>query len=202
MQKVAVFLDYANIEAASRATGHYVDYGGLLDYLADENEDRMLLTAYAYVPIDPRLEHANDKKIDSLWNDGYIVRSKVGTAAGTTYKCDFDIEMTLDIVRTSFDLKPDIVVIVSGDSDFVPVVLDLRKKGIRVEVASFGYSMSNILTHRCSGYISLDALYGDGEQEEYTDNDEDTASSAEDTDDNEDGGDTENGSFLTTNRII
>ena len=163
MQKVAVFLDYANIEAASRNTGIEVDYGGLLDYLADESEGRVLQAAYAYVPVDPRLEHAKDRKIEDLWEDGYIVRSKVGTVAGNTYKCDFDIEMTLDIVRTSFDLKPDVVVIASGDSDFVPVVLDLRRKGIRVEVASFDYAMSEILSRRCSGYISLDMLYGNDE---------------------------------------
>lgn len=195
MQKVAVFLDYANVEAASRATGHDVDYGELLNYLADEDEDRLLITAYAYVPIDPRLEHANDRKIDVLWNNGYIVRSKIGTVAGTSYKCDFDIEMTLDIVRTSFDLKPDIVVIVSGDSDFVPVVLDLREKGIRVEVASFGYSMSNVLMRRCSGHISLDALYDeDGEHEYYP---EDEAGADDDADnDSED----DEGSFLTTIR--
>lgn len=163
MQKVAVFLDYANIEAASRNTGIEVDYGGLLDYLADESEGRVLQAAYAYVPVDPRLEHAKDRKIEDLWEDGYIVRSKVGTVAGNTYKCDFDIEMTLNIVRTSFDLKPDVVVIASGDSDFVPVVLDLRRKGIRVEVASFDYAMSEILSRRCSGYISLDMLYGNDE---------------------------------------
>lgn len=172
-----------------------------MDYLADEDEDRMLQAAYAYVPIDPRLEHANDRKIDSLWNDGYIVRSKVGTVAGTSYKCDFDIEMTLDIVRTSFDLKPDIVVIVSGDSDFVPVVLDLREKGIRVEVASFGYSMSNMLMRRCSGHISLDEFCDDDESEapcepeEYPENEDDAA----DSPDTEDEG-SPDGPFLTTIR--
>ena len=187
MQKVAVFLDYANVQAASRATGHHVDYGELLNYLADEREDRMLQAAYAYVPIDPRLEHANDRKIEDLWNNGYIVRSKVGSIAGTTYKCDFDIEMTLDIVRASFDIKPDIVVIVSGDSDFLPVVLDLREKGIRVEVASFGYSMSGVLMRRCSGHISLDVLFGDGgEPEEYIDGEEDEADAEDEEDEAED----------------
>ena len=165
MQKVAVFLDYANIEAASRSTGRNVDYGELLYYLADEEEGRVLQAAYAYVPIDPRLEHAKDRKIEALWEAGYIVRSKVGTIAGNSYKCDFDIEMTLDITRSSFDLKPDVIVIASGDSDFVPVVLDLRSKGIRVEVASFNYAMSEILARRCSGYISLDAVFDSYDEE-------------------------------------
>ena len=167
MQKIAVFLDYANIEAAARSSGFSVDYGELLDYLADEDEGRTLQAAYAYVPIDPRLEHARDSEIESLWSEGYVVRSKVGTIAGESYKCDFDVEITLDITRVSSDMKPDIVVLVSGDNDFVPVVLELRNKGIRVEAASFASSMSSLLARRCSGYINLDALYEDEAPEDY-----------------------------------
>ena len=65
------------------------------------------------------------------------------------------------MVRAAFDMSPDIVVLISGDSDFVPVVLELRSKGIRVEVASFGNAMSSLLRHRCSDYINLDALSGE-----------------------------------------
>lgn len=155
---VAVFLDYANINASSNELYCKVDYGELLKYLADDSEQRFLQVAYAYVPIDPRQEHAMDEIIAKLWKQGYIVKSKVGSIAGETYKCDFDVEMTLDMVRVSFDLHPDIVVIVSGDSDFLPVVLDMRNRGIRVEIASFDSSMSRQLTHKCSGYINLDTL--------------------------------------------
>lgn len=89
-----MFLDFANVQAASRADNCTVDYSHLLNYLADESEDRMLLCAYAYVPIDPRLEHANDRTINELWDCGYIVRSKTGSIAGNSYKYDFDTEMT------------------------------------------------------------------------------------------------------------
>lgn len=97
--KVAVFLDYANIEASSRQLNCSVDYGALLDYLADEEEGRTLQAAYAYVPIDPRQEHARDGIINELWQNGYIVKSKVGSIAGGSYKCDFDVEMTLDVTK-------------------------------------------------------------------------------------------------------
>jgi len=158
MHKVAVFLDYANINAASASVSCKVNYGELLRYLADDSEGRAITAAYAYVPIDPRREHAMDETISSLWESGYIVRSKVGTPAGNSYKCDFDVEMTLDMVRASFDIAPDIVVIASGDGDFIPVVELLRNKGIRVEAASFAGSMSQFLFSRCSGCICLDEL--------------------------------------------
>lgn len=156
--KVAVFLDYANINASSRQRNCNVDYGALLDYLATEDEGRTLQVAYAYVPINPRQEHAMDATINELWQKGYIVKSKVGTIAGDTYKCDFDVEMTLDISRIAYVNAPDVVVLVSGDSDFIPIVLDLRERGIRVEVAAFEFAMSRQLSLKSSGFINLDAL--------------------------------------------
>ena len=158
MMKVAVFLDYANINASSRQRNFNVDYGALLDYLATEDEGRTLQVAYAYVPINPRQEHAMDATINEFWQKGYIVKSKVGTIAGDSYKCDFDVEMTLDISRIAYVNAPDVVVIVSGDSDFIPIVLDLRERGIRVDVAAFEFAMSHQLALKSSGFINLDAL--------------------------------------------
>ena len=171
MEKVVVFLDYANINAAASQQGCEADYKLLLDYLADPEEGRFLQEAFAYVPIDPRREHAMDEKVRGMWDAGYLVKTKVGTIAGQSYKCDFDVEMTLDISRAAYELQPDIVVLASGDSDFVPVVLELRQKGIRVEVAAFNRSMSGLLRHRCSGFIDLDLLVSpcDDEGAEQTD---------------------------------
>ena len=166
MMKVAVFLDFANINAGSRNMNCNINYGALLDYLADESEDRTLSVAYAYVPIDPRTEHMMDSTIEELWRSGYVVKSKVGTLAGDSYKCDFDVEITLDITRVAYGNMPDVVVIVSGDVDFVPVVLDLRGRGIRVEIAAFTSSMSHHLALRSSGYINLDLLLDQDSAEE------------------------------------
>ncbi|MBO4780687.1 MAG: NYN domain-containing protein [Selenomonadaceae bacterium] len=167
MMKVAVFLDYANINASSRQLSCDVDYGALLNYLADESEDRTLQAAYAYVPIDPRQEHAMDSVISELWRNGYIVKSKVGTIAGDSYKCDFDVEMTLDISRIAYGSIPDIIVLVSGDSDFIPIVLDMRGRGIRVEVAAFDFSMSRQLALKSSGFIKLDSIVSSESVAEY-----------------------------------
>ncbi len=155
---VAVFMDYANVDASLHNMGQQLDPGELLHYLADEQEGRALKAAFAYVPIDPRREHANDETIDVLWQAGYIVKSKVGTIAGETYKCNLDVEMAMDIARVAYEIKPDIVVLVSGDSDFLPIVLELRGKGIRVEVAAISTALSSLLANRSSGSILLDAL--------------------------------------------
>jgi hypothetical protein len=130
---------------------------------------RELLDAYCYVPIDPRNEHRYDRDIEELQKAGYLVTTKLGTYAGDTYKCDFDVEMTIDIIRMAHLIRPDIVAIGSGDSDLIPVVTELRKMGIRVEVAAFNSSMSKRLKLNASGFIDLDVYvsdaYANGEEE-------------------------------------
>ena len=87
-----------------------------------------------------------------------MVHTKVGAIAGDTYKCDFDVEITLDLMRTAEIVKPDIIVLLSGDKDFVPVMLELRQRGIRVEVAAFPRkNAAREVMLKASGFIDLDA---------------------------------------------
>jgi uncharacterized LabA/DUF88 family protein len=153
MESVAVFLDYANINRAARDNGLRLDYKQLLAYLC---EGRFLSDAHCYVPIDPRSVHRLDSEIQELWESGYIVTTKIGNVSGSTYKCNLDIEMAMDVLRVAYHVKPAIVVLATGDFDFVPLVLELRRSGIRVEVASFETSAAHDMVLKCSGFISLD----------------------------------------------
>ena len=160
MQKVVVFLDFANVSKAARELNIKIDHEHLLkDYLSINNEGRFLQAAYAYVPVDPRAEHASDSDIDKLWSYGYVVKPKVGVINGKTFKCNCDVEISMDAMKAAYDIKPDIITIISGDSDYIPLVLELRKMGIYVEMAAFRNSMSKRLISRASGYICLDDYY-------------------------------------------
>lgn len=153
MEKLVLFNDYANINAAFRNHGTQPDYRDLLEYLA---EGRFLVEAHAFVPIDPRNPHARDSLIQKLWSQGYLVHTKVGAIAGDTYKCDFDVEITLELMRTAEIVKPGIIALVSGDKDFVPVILELRRRGIRVEVAGFpGINAAEEVILKASGFVDL-----------------------------------------------
>lgn len=159
--RVVFFLDFANINRAARDQGLELDYGVLLSYVA---EGRFLVEAHAYVPIDPRNEHRLDGLIQRLWQDGYIVHTKVGAVSGPTYKCDLDVEMTIDVLSTTYQIRPDIIVLGTGDGDLVPLVLEVRRLGIRVEAASFEASASRDLRLRSSGFISLDVYVAEALQ--------------------------------------
>ncbi|HXK50813.1 MAG TPA: NYN domain-containing protein, partial [Clostridiales bacterium] len=157
-QKVMVFLDYANINRSARDKNIEIDYSHFLDYITG---GRFLLDAFAYFPVDPRAEHATDFDKQKLWKAGYHVNEKVGTIAGESYKCNFDIEMTMDMLKAVYHARPDVIVLASGDGDFIPLVYELRKMGIRTEVAAFPVSASKDIALKCSGFIDLDIYYSE-----------------------------------------
>jgi len=155
-ETVVVFLDYANINRAAREKRYRLDYHHLLQYVG---EGRFLIDAYCYVPINPRNEHRLDGAIEDLWRSGYLVTTKVGNIAGGTYKCNFDVEITMDVLRAVYQVKPDIIVLASGDADFVPLIQEVRKAGIRVEVAAFVETAGAETLLKCSGFINLAVYY-------------------------------------------
>ena len=155
-EKVVFFLDYANVNRAAREKRYRLDYQDLLQYVG---ENRFLIEGYSYVPINPRNEHRRDGEIDDLWRSGYIVKTKLGTIAGGTYKCNFDVEITMDVLRVLYQVKPDIIVLASGDADFVPLIQEVRKSGVRVEVAAFDETAGADILLKCSGFIDLAVYY-------------------------------------------
>ena len=163
MDKIIVFVDCASLEAAAERAGCGIDTAALVDYLADPNEGRMLVEAFAYLAIDPRHEREGDIALDELWSAGLLVRHKVGTIVGDTYACDLAVEIALDMARAAYEMSPDVVVVATADDRLIPAVMTLRGKGIRVEVASFASQASRMLRQRCSGFIDLEALASAGE---------------------------------------
>jgi uncharacterized LabA/DUF88 family protein len=155
-EKVVFFLDYANINRASREKRYRLDYHDLLRYVGEE---RFLIDAHCYVPINPRNEHRLDGEIEELWRSGYIVTTKMGTIAGGTYKCNFDVEITMDVLKAMYQVKPDIIVLASGDSDFVSLIQEVRKSGVRVEVAAFVETAGADIMLKCSGFIDMAVYY-------------------------------------------
>src|SRR5256884_9898770 len=158
MERVVLFLDYANINRGAKEKRLRMDYQDLLEYVG---EDRFLIDAHCYVPINPRNEHRLDGDIEQLWRSGYIVNTKRGTIAGGTYKCNFDVEIAMDMLKVVYQVKPDIIVLATGDSDFIPLIQEVRKAGVRVEVAAFEETAGPDIRLKCSGFIDLAVYYED-----------------------------------------
>jgi uncharacterized LabA/DUF88 family protein len=160
MKIVVIFVDHENLSICARQKGINVDYRAFKEYLADEREGRILREAFCYVAIDPRREHGKDEEIQRMKKDGWIVKAKVGAPIPNgKFKCNVDVELTMEMLKFSYEVRPDIVVLVTGDQDFAAPVQNLRERGIRVEVAAFTENVSYVLRNAASSFINLELYF-------------------------------------------
>jgi uncharacterized LabA/DUF88 family protein len=139
-KNVAVFVDVANIFYAAKAAGVDIDYVTLLK---SATAGRDLVRAYAYTGLDP--DNENQRNFHAfLARHGYKVVSKdIRKYGDGKVKANLDIELVVDMMKTSRNL--DIAIVVSGDGDFAPAIRAVQETGVRVEVISFRGNTSSDL---------------------------------------------------------
>jgi uncharacterized LabA/DUF88 family protein len=67
--------------------------------------------------------------------------------------------MAIDALELSVEMRPDVVILVTGDTDFAYLAIKLRRRGIRVEVASVSQNLGNILRTAANEVIDLAPLF-------------------------------------------
>jgi hypothetical protein len=67
--------------------------------------------------------------------------------------------MAIDALELSIEMRPDVVILVTGDADFAYLAIKLRRYGIRVEVASVTANLGHILRSAANDVIDLAALF-------------------------------------------
>lgn len=163
---VAAFVDYENLSSSCRNTrGVSVDFKGFRNYLASESEHRSPMEFFCYVAIDPYDSSAKNAEIQQLEAAGWIVRTKMGMYnVNGEFKCYFDIEMAIDIALFAGETKPDIIVLTTGTKRLAPLVVKLRERNVRCEVAAFPNNISLALLNAASGFINLEKYFFEREQ--------------------------------------
>ena len=154
-QRVGVFVDVQNLYHSAKNLYHArVNYKELIRFLVD---GRQLIVANAYVVKSDTAE-GESAFFDALKKSGLELRMKdLQIYAGGAKKADWDVGMAVDAIRTS-DLL-DVVILITGDGDFIPLVEYLKwGKGRVVEVAAFGRSTSGKLREATEDFIDLDTL--------------------------------------------
>jgi uncharacterized protein (TIGR00288 family) len=73
---------------------------------------------------------------------------------GGLKKADWDVGIVIDAIRAANSV--DVVILVSGDGDFIPLVEYLKNQGKRVEVIAFGRSTSSKLKEEADEFIDLE----------------------------------------------
>ncbi|EKF42957.1 LabA-like NYN domain-containing protein [Nitratireductor indicus] len=162
-EKIALFIDGANLYATSRALGFDIDYRKLLSSFRDRG---YLLRAYYYTALVEDQEYSSIRPlIDWLDYNGYKVVTKpakefTDAAGRRKIKGNMDIELTIDALEI-VDVV-DHYVIFSGDGDFRTLVEALQRKGRKVSVVSTIQSqppmIADDLRRQADNFIDLMSL--------------------------------------------
>ena len=95
-----------------------------------------------------------------LRSNGFMVVTKDGASAEEGhYKANVDVMMAIDALELSIEMRPDVVILVTGDADFAYLATKLRRHGIRVEVASVAANLGHILRSAANHVIDLAPLF-------------------------------------------
>ncbi|NPA13282.1 MAG: NYN domain-containing protein [Aquificae bacterium] len=165
-ERVAIFIDGGNMFHATNHLKLKINYKKLVDIL---KKDRWLLRAYFYTGIPsgdmPKEIREQWKKQQGFLNELRNIGLKVKTIPlkktpeGYIEK-GIDILLATDMISLAYRDAYDTAVLVSGDSDFIPVVEKVQDLGKRVENASFKKTSSYELRKVCDEFILLDNIKG------------------------------------------
>jgi uncharacterized LabA/DUF88 family protein len=150
-QRIGVLVDIQNMYYSSKVL--YKKKTNFKEILKNAVGDRKLIRAIAYgVKTEEGLE---EKFFDSLEKAGYEVKTKdLQIFKGGMKKGDWDVGIAIDAIKLANNL--DVIVLVSGDGDYEPLVRYLQyNKGVRVEVMAFKKSSSHLLLDVADDFIDL-----------------------------------------------
>jgi uncharacterized LabA/DUF88 family protein len=163
---VLVLVDESNVASSVRSAGRGLDWLKLRDFLAGPNSGRDLIEMVVYAGLPPAIpawQDERDKKnkfVHWLRANGFMVVTKDGAPAEEGhYKANVDVMMAIDALELSIEMRPDVVILVTGDADFAYLAIKLRRYGIRVEVASVAANLGHLLRSAANAVTDLAPLF-------------------------------------------
>jgi uncharacterized LabA/DUF88 family protein len=164
-EKIALFIDGANLYATAKALGFDIDYKRLLREFQSRG---YLMRAFYYTAVIEDQEYSSIRPlIDWLDYNGYSVVTKatkefVDQTGRRKVKGNMDIELAVDAMELAGSI--DQMVLFSGDGDFRSLVEAMQRRGVRVVVVSTITSqppmVADELRRQCDQFIDIVELQG------------------------------------------
>ena len=135
--RIALFIDGANLYSAAKGLGFDIDYKKLL---AEFRTRGVLVRAYYYTALVEDQDYSPIRPlVDWLDYNGYSLVTKsareyTDSQGRKRWRGDMDIEIAVDMLELAPRL--DHAVLFSGDGDFRRLVEAVQQKGVRVTVVS------------------------------------------------------------------
>lgn len=137
MEKIALFIDGANLYSATKSLGFDIDYKRLLKEFQSRG---YILRAFYYTTLVEDTEYSSIRPLlDWLGYNGYSVVTKparefTDSQGRRRVRGNMDIELAVNAMEVASHV--DHIVIFSGDGDFRSLVEAIQRKGVRVSVVS------------------------------------------------------------------
>jgi len=136
-ERIALFIDGANLYASAKSLGFDIDYKRLLKEFQGRGR---LIRAFYYTALVDDQEYSSIRPlVDWLDYNGYSVVTKptkefVDSAGRRKIKGNMDIELAVTAMEMATHI--DHMVLFSGDGDFRSLVEAVQRQGVRVSVVS------------------------------------------------------------------
>jgi len=163
--RIALFIDGANLYSAAKALGFDIDYRKLLDEFKKRG---LLIRAYYYTAIAENDDYSPIRPlVDWLDYNGFTLVTKparefTDSQGRKRWRGDMDIEIAVDMLQMAE--TADHLVLFSGDGDFRALVEAVQRKGRRVTVVSTMKSQppmtSDDLRRQADNFVDLADLGG------------------------------------------
>jgi uncharacterized LabA/DUF88 family protein len=161
--KIALFIDGANLYSAAKGLGFDIDYKKLLEEFRKRG---ILIRAYYYTAVVEDQDYSPIRPlVDWLDYNGYSVVTKTAreytdSQGRKRWRGDMDIEIACDMLEIAD--RADHVVLFSGDGDFRRLIEAVQRKGVRVTVVSTVKSQppmaSDDLRRQADSFVDLSDL--------------------------------------------
>lgn len=150
-QRVGVLVDIQNMYYSAKVL--YKKKVNFKEVLKTAVASRKLIRAIAYGI--KTIEGLEKNFFDALQKSGFEIKTKdLQIFPGGAKKGDWDVGLAVDAIKLAEHL--DVVVLVTGDGDFIPLVEYLQNtKGCRVEVIAFSESASGKLAESVDDFTNL-----------------------------------------------
>lgn len=150
-QRVGVFVDVSNMYHSAKNL--YQKRVNFSEVLKESVAGRKLIRAICYAITTESGEETSF--FEALTQQGFEVKIKdLQIFAGGMKKADWDVGIAVDTIKLADKL--DVIVLVTGDGDYVPLVEYLQStKGCLVEVLAFQQSASKSLIDGSDDFINL-----------------------------------------------
>lgn len=134
--------DFSRINYYTSTTGDAPKVEALRDFICDVEY------AYAYTPDDDVPDGSNN-----------LVPHVFHKPTKNAKARNVDLQISIDVLRTAHSPAADVIYILSGDGDYVPLIQEASRSGKTIWLAAFSSGLNPKLRHHVDTFQCLDDLF-------------------------------------------